>query len=115
MPETEDPASGDFAEIMQLVDELQARVALYTANSRGETGASASTDKPAEATAYPHPPKHRLRCSFCGKLATQVKSMIAGPGVYICNECVDLCAEIIEEQDADRAAAAQEAKDESKD
>ncbi len=39
-----------------------------------------------------------LRCSFCGKSKSQVKKLIAGPGVYICNECVELCNEIIEEE-----------------
>jgi len=39
-----------------------------------------------------------LRCSFCGKSQNQVKKLIAGPGVYICNECVDLCNEIIDEE-----------------
>jgi ATP-dependent Clp protease ATP-binding subunit ClpX len=38
------------------------------------------------------------RCSFCGKRAATVTKLIAGPGVYICNECVDLCKEIIGEQ-----------------
>jgi ATP-dependent Clp protease ATP-binding subunit ClpX len=38
-----------------------------------------------------------LRCSFCGKTQDQVRKLIAGPGVYICDECVDLCGEIIEE------------------
>ena len=38
-----------------------------------------------------------LKCSFCGKSQKQVKKLIAGPGVYICNECIDLCNEIIEE------------------
>lgn len=38
-----------------------------------------------------------VRCSFCGKYQDQVKKIIAGPGVYICNECVELCAEIVEE------------------
>ncbi|MCI8304928.1 MAG: AAA domain-containing protein, partial [Lawsonibacter sp.] len=37
----------------------------------------------------------RIRCSFCGKHQDQVKRMIAGPGVYICNECVGLCMEAI--------------------
>lgn len=37
-----------------------------------------------------------VRCSFCGKSQSQVKRMVAGPGVYICNECIDLCEEIIE-------------------
>ena len=39
-----------------------------------------------------------LKCSFCGKNQEQVKKLIAGPGVYICDECVDLCTEIIEEE-----------------
>ncbi len=39
-----------------------------------------------------------LKCSFCGKSQEQVKKLIAGPGVYICDECVDLCTEIIEEE-----------------
>lgn len=39
-----------------------------------------------------------LKCSFCGKSQNQVKKLIAGPGVYICNECVDLCNEIIDEE-----------------
>ena len=38
-----------------------------------------------------------LKCSFCGKTQKQVKKLIAGPGVYICDECIDLCNEIIEE------------------
>ena len=36
-----------------------------------------------------------LTCSFCGKRQRQVNKLIGGPGVYICNECVDLCVEII--------------------
>ena len=39
-----------------------------------------------------------LKCSFCGKSQKQVKKLIAGPGVYICDECIDLCTEIIEEE-----------------
>ncbi len=42
-----------------------------------------------------------LKCSFCGKSQKQVKKLIAGPGVYICDECIDLCNEIIEEELAD--------------
>ena len=38
-----------------------------------------------------------LHCSFCGKNQDEVKKLIAGPSVYICNECVDLCNDIIEE------------------
>ncbi len=39
-----------------------------------------------------------LKCSFCGKNQRQVKKLIAGPGVYICDECIDLCNEIIDEE-----------------
>ena len=39
-----------------------------------------------------------LRCSFCGKTANQVERLIAGPNVYICNECVDLCKDMIDEE-----------------
>lgn len=39
-----------------------------------------------------------LRCSFCGKNQNEVKKLIAGPGVYICDECIDLCTDIIEEE-----------------
>ena len=42
-----------------------------------------------------------LKCSFCGKSQKQVKKLISGPGVYICDECIDLCNEIIEEELAD--------------
>src|SRR5690606_40453456 len=38
-----------------------------------------------------------VKCSFCGKSQKQVKKLIAGPGVYICDECIELCNEIIEE------------------
>ena len=40
----------------------------------------------------------KLNCSFCGKAQNEVKKLIAGPSVYICNECVDLCNDIIEEE-----------------
>jgi ATP-dependent Clp protease ATP-binding subunit ClpX len=40
----------------------------------------------------------QLKCSFCGKLQEQVKKLVAGPGVYICDECIELCNEIIEEE-----------------
>ena len=40
----------------------------------------------------------QLLCSFCGKSQRQVKKLIAGPGVYICDECIDLCNDIIEEE-----------------
>ena len=42
--------------------------------------------------------KGQLKCSFCGKTQEQVKKLVAGPGVYICDECIELCNEIIEEE-----------------
>ena len=41
---------------------------------------------------------HLLYCSFCGKSQMEVRKLLAGPTVFICNECVDLCAEIVEEK-----------------
>src|ERR1700681_3378137 len=42
--------------------------------------------------------KGQLKCSFCGKAQEQVRKLIEGPGVYICDECIELCNEIIEEE-----------------
>ncbi|QSQ09475.1 ATP-dependent Clp protease ATP-binding subunit ClpX [Koleobacter methoxysyntrophicus] len=42
--------------------------------------------------------KSQLKCSFCGKTQEQVRKLVAGPGVYICDECIELCNEIIEEE-----------------
>lgn len=42
--------------------------------------------------------KGQLKCSFCGKTQEQVRKLVAGPGVYICDECIELCAEIVEEE-----------------
>ena len=42
--------------------------------------------------------KSQLKCSFCGKTQDQVRKLVAGPGVYICDECIELCNEIIEEE-----------------
>lgn len=42
--------------------------------------------------------KKQVKCSFCGKAQEQVKRLVAGPGVYICDECIELCSEIIEEE-----------------
>ena len=39
-----------------------------------------------------------IRCSFCNKAQSEVKTLIAGPGVYICDECIDLCRSIVEEE-----------------
>ena len=41
---------------------------------------------------------NKLHCSFCGKEQSQVKKLIAGPNVYICNECIDLCNDILHEE-----------------
>jgi ATP-dependent Clp protease ATP-binding subunit ClpX len=43
-------------------------------------------------------PSDQLQCSFCGKSQRQVRKLIAGPGVYICDECIELCNEILEEE-----------------
>ena len=65
-------------------------------------------------------PGDLLSCSFCGKTQRQVTKLIAGPGVYICDECVDLCNDIIEQEvrdgrprplDADIEAAARAARE----
>jgi hypothetical protein len=67
------------------------------------------TDLPGSRQAYawavlkkrPRPPKWidgSSKCSFCGKPKSEVGRLIAGPGVYICNECVGLCNEIIAEE-----------------
>ncbi|MGL6014626.1 MAG: ATP-dependent Clp protease ATP-binding subunit ClpX [Selenomonadaceae bacterium] len=45
--------------------------------------------------------KGQLKCSFCGKSQDQVRKLVAGPGVYICDECIELCNEIIEEEFSD--------------
>src|SRR5918995_1700794 len=56
-------------------------------------------------------PKVPYRCSFCGKSQEQVRKLIAGQGVYICDECINLCQEIIEEEmlESPRASKAQPA------
>ena len=56
----------------------------------------------------PRDPRFPYRCSFCGKSQEQVRKLIAGQGVYICDECINLCQEIIEEEmlEAPRAEAA---------
>ncbi|HLS59831.1 MAG TPA: ClpX C4-type zinc finger protein, partial [Virgibacillus sp.] len=42
--------------------------------------------------------KGQLKCSFCGKGQDQVRKLVAGPGVYICDECIELCTEIVDEE-----------------
>jgi ATP-dependent Clp protease ATP-binding subunit ClpX len=46
------------------------------------------------------PRSRQLRCSFCGKDKEKTQKLIAGPGVYICNECVELCNRILAEESA---------------
>jgi ATP-dependent Clp protease ATP-binding subunit ClpX len=48
---------------------------------------------------------NKLKCSFCGKSQDQVRKLIAGPGVYICDECIDLCNEILSEELFDNSFA----------
>ena len=50
---------------------------------------------------------NRLRCSFCGKTQREVRKLIAGPSVYICDECVNLCKEIIDEEEGHNAPSSQ--------
>ena len=45
----------------------------------------------------------KLKCSFCGKTQDQVTRLIAGPGVYICDQCVELCSEIMEDEMTQKA------------
>ena len=49
--------------------------------------------------------RNELVCSFCGKTNSQVRKMIAGPNVYICNECIDLCKSMIDESKSYRNSA----------
>jgi ATP-dependent Clp protease ATP-binding subunit ClpX len=56
--------------------------------------------------ARPSDSNEQLLCSFCGKSQRQVKKLIAGPGVYICDECIDLCNEIIDEESVAATAPA---------
>ena len=50
-----------------------------------------------------------LKCSFCGKSQEQVRKLIAGPGVYICDECIDLCNEILDEELLENTGKAKQA------
>jgi len=44
--------------------------------------------------------RRHTRCSFCGKGQEQVRKLVAGPGVYICDQCIDLCQEVLEEDNS---------------
>ena len=61
----------------------------------GDGSAGRRREKP---LARPTDSNEQLLCIFCGKSQRQVKKLIAGPGVYICDECIDLCNEIIDEE-----------------
>src|SRR5690349_15492748 len=52
--------------------------------------------------------RRHTRCSFCGKGQEQVRKLVAGPGVYICDQCIDLCQEVLEEDN--RSATQKKAK-----
>ncbi len=54
-------------------------------------------------------PEELLCCSFCGKSQNDVRKLIAGPGVYVCNECIDICNEIINEDEQTETAAVRSA------
>jgi len=56
--------------------------------------------------ARPTDSNEQLLCSFCGKSQRQVKKLIAGPGVYICDECIELCNDIIAEEASREAECA---------
>src|SRR5262245_53515705 len=51
-------------------------------------------------------PEELLCCSFCGKSQNDVKKLIAGPGVYVCNECIDICNEIINDDERAESSTA---------
>jgi hypothetical protein len=68
-----------------------------------------ATDEPPQSE--PTPPKLTMHCSFCGKSQHEVKKLIAGPAVFICNDCVGLCDKIIgTETEAEAKKVAPEAK-----
>jgi len=50
-----------------------------------------------------------LRCSFCGKSQFDIAKLVAGPGVFVCNECIDLCTQIITEESALKSSSADDA------
>jgi hypothetical protein len=69
-----------------------------------------ATARVADAIGHSPPVSDLALCTFCGKRAREVRRVIAGPGVLICDECVDLCVEILEEEIGDdwRQAGADE-------
>jgi len=79
---TRQPAARGTEELTRILEETSEEVRL------------AALQK-AAAQAQPQFPHNVLHCSFCGKTQHKVKKLIAGPSVYICNECIDICTEII--------------------
>ena len=71
------------------------------------TDATNAAKKPPVSPETPGEPRPTIRCSFCGKHQDEVRKIIAGPTVYICDECIDLCNDIIaEECDRDESLSA---------
>ncbi|MBQ5810804.1 MAG: AAA family ATPase, partial [Clostridia bacterium] len=54
------------------------------------------------------PNSHQIKCSFCEKTQDQVKRLVAGPGVFICNECIELCAALLDDSPAPKKASKKE-------
>jgi ATP-dependent Clp protease ATP-binding subunit ClpC len=95
---------GDLSAVRARIMELIAEPAIADPGS-GRAMASGPPDPPeapvVQATHERRPrdkPQELIKCSFCGKNKNQVEKIIAGPGVFICSECIDLCVEIIEEE-----------------
>ena len=78
--------------------DLAALALLLRGRDRLGHSAVPSSDRGDRHVARPTDSNEQLLCSFCGKSQRQVKKLIAGPGVYICDECIDLCNEIIDEE-----------------
>jgi ClpX C4-type zinc finger len=80
--------------------------------------ATNAAKKPPVSPETPGEPRPTIRCSFCGKHQDEVRKIIAGPTVYICDECIDLCNDIIyEEIDREKDAeptASQQAQESSR-
>ncbi len=57
--------------------------------------------------------RRHTRCSFCGKGQEQVRKLVAGPGVYICDQCIDLCQEVLEEDNRSTSQRRTEDRDDA--
>lgn len=76
-----------FKSASDMISIITKRFVLLTRNFRGEKLMFKFNEE-----------KGQLKCSFCGKSQEQVRKLVAGPGVYICDECIELCTEIVEEE-----------------